>query len=113
MEKTSVIIDVEGGVYNEIFDVQDVYQSGEGAIPLRVSKRRLRGGLQDGVDVVEVDNGKFSFVALASRGMNVWRARCDDVELKWDSPVKGPVHPNFVPVFAPGGCGFLEGFDEW
>ncbi len=45
--------------------------------------------------------------------MSVFKASCDNVELKWDSPVIGPVHPKFVPIFAPNGCGWLEGFCEW
>ena len=28
------------------------------------------------------------------------------------SPVRGPVHPSFVPLFDPSGLGWLEGFDE-
>lgn len=113
MEKTRTIIDTYHDVYTESLDLQEIYSTATGAIPFRVSKRRLHGGVQEGVDVVEIDAGKFSFVVLLSRGMNIWKARCGDVELKWDSPVRGPVHPRFVPIFAPNGCGWLEGFDEW
>ncbi|MBQ9128788.1 MAG: aldose 1-epimerase family protein [Thermoguttaceae bacterium] len=113
MENTRTIIDSYRDVYVESLDLRDVCSTPNGKIPFRVAKRRLRGGVQDGVDVVEIDAGKFSFVVLLSRGMNIWKARCGDVELKWDSPVRGPVHPRFVPIFAPNGCGWLEGFDEW
>lgn len=113
MKKTITLIDASRDIYVETLNVEEVYASPNGPIPMRVAKRRLRGGVQDGVDVVEIDAGQFSFVVLLSKGMNVWKARCGDVELKWDSPVNGPVHPNFVPVFAPNGCGWLEGFDEW
>jgi hypothetical protein len=30
----------------------------------------------------------------------------------WKSPVRGPVHPKFVPLCEPTGLGWLEGFDE-
>ena len=113
MKKTITLIDASRDIYVETLNVEEIYASPNGPIPMRVAKRRLRGGVQDGVDVVEIDAGKFSFVVLLSKGMNVWKARCGDVELKWDSPVNGPVHPNFVPVFAPNGCGWLEGFDDW
>lgn len=113
MKKTITLIDASRDIYVETLNVEEVCASPNGPIPTRVAKRRLRGGVQDGVDVVEIDAGQFSFVVLLSKGMNVWKARCGDVELKWDSPVNGPVHPNFVPVFAPNGCGWLEGFDEW
>jgi hypothetical protein len=34
------------------------------------------------------------------------------VELGWQSPVHGPVHPRFVPLAEPSGLGWLDGFDE-
>ena len=78
----------------------------------RVSKRTLRGGRREGVDVVEVDNGRLRFVAMPTRGMGIWRASCGDVQLGWKSPVKGPVHPAFVPLWEASGIGWLDGFDE-
>ena len=113
METTHVIVDCEKNVYLDSLDIQDVYRSSDGTIPFRVTKRRLHGGVQDGLDVVEIDTGRLNFVVLLSRGMNILKARSGDVDLKWDSPVNGPVHPKFVPIFAPGGCGWLEGFCEW
>ncbi len=113
MEKKLVLIDTNNHLYTETLDIQEVYVSSEGVVPFRVSKKRLYGGVQDGIDIVEIDTGKLNFVVLLSRGMNILKARCGDVELKWDSPVNGPVHPKFIPVFAPNGCGWLEGFCEW
>ena len=77
-----------------------------------VVKRTLRGGLRDGVDVIEVDNGQLRFVVLPTRGMGIWRAFCGDRHLGWTSPVQGPVHPAFVPLWEPSGLGWLHGFDE-
>jgi hypothetical protein len=78
----------------------------------RVTKRTLRGGLSDGVDVIEIDNGRFRFVVIPTRGMGLWRANCGDVPLGWKSPAKGPVHPAFVPLWQADGLGWLKGFDE-
>lgn len=114
MEKKFTILDVENDIYLETFNYQSAYSAGGGkSAPIRILKRRLRGGTRDGVDVIEIDSGRLSFEVVLTRGMNVLKAKCDDVELKWDSPVKGPVHPCFVPLFAPNGCGWLEGFCEW
>jgi hypothetical protein len=77
-----------------------------------VRKRKLRGGLRAGIDVVEVDNGRLRFTVLPDRGMGLWRAWLGDLQLGWQSPVKGPVHPTFVPLFEPSGIGWLQGFDE-
>jgi galactose mutarotase-like enzyme len=74
--------------------------------------RTLRGGLREGVEVVEVDNGCLRFVIVPTRGMGLWRAWRGELEIGWQSPVKGPVHPKFVPLAEPSGIGWLSGFDE-
>jgi hypothetical protein len=78
-----------------------------------VTKRTLRGGPSDGVDVIEVNNGRFWFVVVPTRGMGIHRAGCGDVTLGWKSPIHGPVHPSLVPLWEPSGIGWLGGFDEW
>ena len=77
-----------------------------------ITKRTLRGGLRDGVDVIEVDNGSLRITVVPTRGMGLWRASLDDLSLGWESPVKGPVHPTFVHTDEAGGIGWLDGFDE-
>ena len=80
---------------------------------IRLVKRRLVGGVSDGVDVLEVDNGQFAMTILLTRGMGLWRGRCGKVQLEWASPVQGPVHPSLVPLYGDSGLGWLYGFDEW
>ena len=78
-----------------------------------VSKRRLRGGRREGVDLVEVDNGLLSFAVIPTRGMGLWRGSCQGTRLGWDSPVAdGPINPAFVNLSGLGGLGWLDGFDE-
>jgi galactose mutarotase-like enzyme len=77
-----------------------------------IETQTLRGGRQDGVDVIEVDNGAMRFVVVPTRGMNVWKCWLGSRELSWPSPVEGPVHPSFVPLEEASGAGWLEGFDE-
>jgi hypothetical protein len=74
--------------------------------------RRLHGGLCDGVDWLEVNNGRLRTVLLPTRGMGVWKAWLGDWEIGWRSPVRGPVHPKYVPIADPTGLGWLDGFDE-
>ena len=85
----------------------------EGMSGLKIVKRTLRGGLRDGVEVVEIDNGLLKFTVLLTRGLSLWRAEAGPVQLCWKSPVRGPVHPKFVPLWEPSGIGFLSGFDEF
>ncbi len=78
-----------------------------------ISKRTLHGGKQEGVDVIEVDNGRLRFVVIPTRGMSVLKVECGGVRLGWDSPVKEVVHPKFINLESRGGLGWLEGFNEW
>ncbi|MBW3598538.1 MAG: aldose 1-epimerase family protein [Planctomycetes bacterium] len=109
--KTWVLTDVAENVYTpelSIFD-SDVGGAVRG---YSVAKRTLRGGLSEGVDEVLVRNGDFSFAVLPTRGMGIWKAWLGDWEIGWRSPVRGPVHPQFVPLSEPSGLGWLDGFDE-
>lgn len=80
--------------------------------PLSVTARRLRGGLSDGVLLVEIAAGPHRAFVLPDRGLGIWRLAVGDVALGWASPVPGPVHPRFVPLTDPSGIGWLDGFDE-
>ena len=80
--------------------------------PLRVTARRLRGGPREGVLQVELVAGGTRAIVLPDRGLGIWRAVAGDVELGWQSPVAGPVHPRHVPLSEPSGVGWLDGFDE-
>jgi hypothetical protein len=77
-----------------------------------IEKRRLYGGLSDGVDVVHVDNGQLRFDVLPTRGMGLWKIWAGDLTIGWNSPVRGPVHPSMVPLSEASGIGWLDGFDE-
>ena len=77
-----------------------------------IRKTTLRGGVSDGVDIIEVDNGALSFSVLPTRGMGIWKGAYKGLEVAWNSPVKGPVHPALVDLQDRGGLGWLGGFDE-
>lgn len=72
-----------------------------------------KSGLSAGVDTVTIWNDKLRVSILPTRGMGLWRADCQGIPLGWESPVRGPVHPQFVPLMEPMGLGWLDGFDEW
>jgi hypothetical protein len=71
-------------------------------------------GLSRGVEMVTVDTGKLRFMVLPTRGMSLWKAwhGDNDEHIGWRSPIRGPVHPSFVPLLEPSGLGWLDGFDE-
>ena len=110
-KKTWTLTDVDRGVFIEEIAISPDDVDGAAA-GYSVAKRTLRGGLQDGVDVIEVDNGAFRFTIVPTRGMDIWRASLGDLRFEWKSPVKGPVHPGFVRLNEASGLGWLDGFDE-
>ena len=78
-----------------------------------VRKRTLRGGRQEGVETLTVDNGALEFTVILTRGMGLLSATMGDVRLGWDSPVREIVHPKFINLESRAGLGWLEGFNEW
>ncbi len=78
----------------------------------RIEKQTLRGGLRDGIELLNVEVGQSRVALLPQRGMGIWKASLAGVPLGWQSPVRGPVHPKFVPITDPSGLGWLDGFDE-
>ena len=109
------LTDVARGIWQESFrcSARDGLGPVAGSTDWSISKRTLRGGLSEGVDVIDVDNGCLSVSILPSRGMGLWRGTCDGMELGWKSPVKQPVNPAFVNSHERGGLGWLNGFNEW
>ncbi len=80
--------------------------------PLAVRTTRLSGGRREGVRLVELSAGDTRVMVLPDRGLGIWKMVAGGVELGWQSPVQGPVHPSFVPLAEPSGLGWLDGFDE-
>lgn len=83
-----------------------------GVSPLKARWETLHSGLSQGVNLLIIENDKCSVSIIPQRGMGIWKALCAGQEFGWNSPVRGPVHPGFVPLMEPSGLGFLDGFDE-
>lgn len=78
-----------------------------------ITKTTLKGGKQDGVDVIHLDNGRLKMTIVPTRGMGILDVKSGDVRLGWDSPVKEVVHPKYINLQARGGLGWLNGFNEF
>ena len=109
--KNWVLTDVSDGKFLESQSITSADVPGTPA-GWSVVKRRLRGGRSDGVDVIEVNNGRLQFTVLPTRGMGIWQASLDGKILGWKSPARGPVHPSWVPLSEASGLGWADGFDE-
>lgn len=114
MKKNCVILtDVFRGIYEETLSLSASHLGRYPEEKWKIHKKRLRGGKQDGIDIVEIDNGIFSFTVLPTRGMNIHSLSFQGVSLGWKSPVKELVHPSFINLQEKSGLGWLYGFNEW
>ncbi|HEV3445741.1 MAG TPA: aldose 1-epimerase family protein [Gemmataceae bacterium] len=111
--KTCTLTDVLNDVWLDSFAVSNDNLRLPTPHDWSIRKRTLRGGLRDGIDLIEVHNGALSYSILPTRGMGLWRGEYRGNFLGWRSPVLGPVHPKFVHQDERGGLGWLAGFDEW
>lgn len=110
--KTWALTDAHGDIWLDSFTASNDSLRLPTPHDWSIRKRTLRGGLRDGIDLIEVHNGALAFSVLPTRGMGLWRADYHGLALGWRAPVEGPVHPKFVNLQDAGGIGWLAGFDE-
>jgi hypothetical protein len=108
-----MLTSAERGVHVDTWRVTNHDLSIESPRPWSVAKETLHGGKQEGVDVIEPDNGELRITIIPTRGMGILRVLSGDVRLGWDSPVKEAVHPQFINLLSRGGLGWLDGFNEY
>ncbi|MBN1837684.1 MAG: DUF4432 family protein [Spirochaetales bacterium] len=75
-------------------------------------KLTLRGGRQEGVEVIEISNGTLSLRVCPTRGMGILDGRLGSHALGWSSPVREIVHPQYIHLLEMGGRGCHYGFNE-
>src|SRR6516225_8006528 len=110
--KTWILTDAHGDVWLDSFAASNDTLRLPTPHDWSIRKRTLRGGLRDGIDLIEVHNGALSYSILPTRGMGLWHADYRGLALGWRAPVEGPVHPKYVNLADRGGLGWLAGFDE-
>jgi hypothetical protein len=110
--KTWILTDAHGDVWLDSFSASNDSLRLPTPHDWSIRKRTLRGGLRDGIDLIEVHNGALSFSVLPTRGMGLWHGDYRGLSLGWRAPIEGPVHPKFVNLADRGGLGWLAGFDE-
>ena len=108
-----VLTDVEQALWTESWVLNEETRPLGAGQTWSVEKRSLKGGLQDGVDVIEVDNGALSIFIVPTRGMGIWKGIYRGIPLGWESPVRNLVNPAFIDLNDRGGLGWLKGFNEW
>src|SRR5712691_1986856 len=101
--KSWVLTDVVNDVWLDSFTVGNENLRLATPHDWSIRKRTLRGGLRDGIDLIEVHNGALSYSVLPTRGMGIWRGEYRGQLLGGRSPVHGPVHPQLVNAVERGG----------
>ena len=112
MNYSKVVTDAENGVSLKEWTLNPE-EIGDASGKWSVRKKTLSGGRQEGVEVIQVDNGHLRFSVVPSRGFNIWQGQAGNIRLGWDSPVREIVHPHFVNLADRGGLGWLAGFGEF
>lgn len=111
--KSIMLTDVAEGVWSETVELRETASLRlAGGNHWSIRKRTLHGGVSDGVDVVDLNNGALSVSILPTRGMGLWRGNYRGIDVGWNSPVKQPVHPSYVHQMDRNGLGWLTGFNE-
>ncbi len=108
-----ILTDVDQDIWVESFELDASKVSGQVPGGWKIVKRQLHGGLREGVDVIEVDNGALSFTIVPSRGMGLYKGSYHGLQVGWEAPLRGPVNPMYVNPVTNGGLGWIKGFDEW
>ena len=76
-KKTWILTDAHGDVWLDSFTASNDSLRLPTPHDWSIRKRTLRGGLRDGIDLIEVHNGALSYSILPTRGMGIWRVRRD------------------------------------
>ena len=75
-----------------------------------VELKTLHGGREEGVQVIEVNNGAMTFTIVPTRGFEVWKANAGTLRLGWDSPIHDIIHPSYIRLTDNAGQGWVAGF---
>src|ERR1041384_3625504 len=90
-----VITNAKESVQTERWEAPPAELEQSGAAGCSIRKLTLAGGKQDGVELIQVDNGKLKFTVIPTRGMSILEAKMGDLRLGWNSPVQEVVHPKY------------------
>jgi peroxiredoxin len=106
-----VITDVEKNVHEKTVQINSSDVTPDCPVSWSVHSSILHGGEQEGIEAIDVDNGRLRFSLIPTRGMSIYRVVMGGLRLGWNSSVEGPVHSKSTNPATPQRR--LEGFNEW
>lgn len=107
-----LITDTRTGTAQRDFVLSNADLPASFPLPFECRHQTLRGGKQEGSEVITLQVGDLQLLVSPTRGMGVLYAQQGDLRLGWDSPVKEVVNPAYIELGKLGGLGWLEGFNE-
>ncbi len=100
----------------EIREISDTLQLGQVEefefADCLVRQECLSSGRSAGVNRLTLSQAGMSVSWLLTRGLSIESVVVNDQRFGWISPIRGPIHPQWVPMAEPSGLGWLDGFDE-
>lgn len=109
--KEFVLIDNEKGIATGNWSISDKDVNAKGT-PFSVQNSVLKGGKQEGSEVITISSNGMVIKLSPTRGMGILSVEGDGVRMGWDSPVNEVVNPANINLESRGGVGWLEGFNE-
>jgi hypothetical protein len=109
-DHAKLLIDAPSSLATANWKVTSADWSEKGGPAWSVELKTLHGGRQEGVQVIDVDNGAMKFTIVPTRGFEIWKASAGTLRLGWDSPVKEIIHPSYIRLNDNGGRGWVAGF---
>lgn len=109
-DHAKVLIDAPSNLAAANWKVTSADWGEKGGPAWSVELKTLHGGRQEGVQVIDVDNGAMKFTIVPTRGFEIWKASAGKLRLGWDSPVKEIIHPSHIRLNDNNGRGWVAGF---
>jgi hypothetical protein len=114
-EHAKVLTDAASNLSTASWKVSSAEWGSKNTPAWSIQLRTLHGGRQEGVQVIDVDNGAMTFTIVSTRGFEIWKAEvgrqgAGKLRLGWDSPVKEIIHPSYIRLTDNGGSGWVAGF---
>lgn len=107
-----LITDAQTGKGERDFELDEAALPPGFPVAFNFRHKTLRGGKQEGSELIRLRVGELEVLVSPTRGMGVISAQYADLHLGWESPVKEVVNPSFIELSKLGGLGWLEGFNE-
>lgn len=109
--KEFVLIDTEKDVAKGNWSISNK-DLGINAEKFFIANTVLKGGKQDGSELLTINSNDFTIKLSPTRGLGIISVVGDGIRMGWDSPVDEIVHPKFINLESRAGLGWLDGFNE-